>query len=887
MTNFDPTSSNPTQQGTTWTTWTPWTTAWVQAIDFDLWFDDVPTTETPVVSTPKPTISAPTDEIADDDFVIDLNEESTQTSPTPLQNTPVEQPEIVQNSVVQEMSQETNAQIPSQPIQQTIPEEMQNIPQLSQEIAQPTMNIPVEENPSNVSSVSNITPETPIEQQNPVDSTESMEIVVPEIQEPAPENSNPIESSVTEENQDNFVYQEPEHMVPTENNENSTSQNTFSQETIASEEKIGDNFVYQEPVEVEDISSEAINQEESQEPSQEISQNIQQELPQEETIQQTEEIKEENSDSFSIDATQISSEPSTIETDSVEESFTLDPIDLPENTSIDTPQEENEQPNFSTPEETLTPSENISAIDTTNPIDTPTFIDTPTSVESVTPTESTAPMENTLSGETSLPETTITTDLQTNLPETFIDLEPTMEGNNVQEAAPETISTTTSTPQTLETAVPEPQIPPMDQSQISSLLGDDPLGMLNPEPQPAPQVATQVPTQAPQQEIPTMSQVGAPLPWTYVPSMDALNQTVQSLESQRGVQAGFVNQPMNPSVPQTVPQQVDLTALADQAFWAPEVSQPQMVSTTIPQGVPMPQVPQMPQFQEGAPINQVSQVPTTPSLGNGNVVSLDQLGDMSFANPPISQAPATAPTVNATTQPTPAPQGGSKAMLVAFLILLPCVWLVVYFMMPDLFQPLLAKFTTQPSTTITTPLDNTGENLWEWELQGNNEENSEENKKDENSEQTLEETEIHGSAEEQNVNWEEENPLEEWEEDEFTWGYEEIKEISDEFFEFDDEEIDPFIEDEEEEEPTLSDEEKADIKKKLENYKKQGEKRLKTAKKEWDKNVTKYATFIISQSQNLLDDLENDTFDLNKYESSLKIIKSNLKKIDKAINEEA
>ena len=242
MTNFDPTSSNPTQQGTTWTTWTPWTTAWVQAIDFDLWFDDVPTTETPVVSTPKPTISAPTDEIADDDFVIDLNEESTQTSPTPLQNTPVEQPEIVQNSVVQEMSQETNAQIPSQPIQQTIPEEMQNIPQLSQEIAQPTMNIPVEENPSNVSSVSNITPETPIEQQNPVDSTESMEIVVPEIQEPAPENSNPIESSVTEENQDNFVYQEPEHMVPTENNENSTSQNTFSQETIASEEKIGDNL---------------------------------------------------------------------------------------------------------------------------------------------------------------------------------------------------------------------------------------------------------------------------------------------------------------------------------------------------------------------------------------------------------------------------------------------------------------------------------------------------------------------------------------------------------------------------------------------------------------------------------------------------------------------
>ena len=84
----------------------------------------------------------------------------------------------------------------------------------------------------------------------------------------------------------------------------------------------------------------------------------------------------------------------------------------------------------------------------------------------------------------------------------------------------------------------------------------------------------------------------------------------------------------------------------------------------------MPQVPQMPQFQEGAPINQVSQVPTTPSLGNGNVVSLDQLGDMSFANPPISQAPATAPTVNATTQPTPAPQGGSKAMLVAFLILI-------------------------------------------------------------------------------------------------------------------------------------------------------------------------------------------------------------------------
>jgi hypothetical protein len=48
--------------------------------------------------------------------------------------------------------------------------------------------------------------------------------------------------------------------------------------------------------------------------------------------------------------------------------------------------------------------------------------------------------------------------------------------------------------------------------------------------------------------------------------MDALNQTVQSLESQRGVQAGFVNQPMNPSVPQTVPQQVDLTALADQAL---------------------------------------------------------------------------------------------------------------------------------------------------------------------------------------------------------------------------------------------------------------------------------------------------------------------------------
>jgi hypothetical protein len=52
----------------------------------------------------------------------------------------------------------------------------------------------------------------------------------------------------------------------------------------------------------------------------------------------------------------------------------------------------------------------------------------------------------------------------------------------------------------------------MDQSQISSLLGDDPLGMLNPEPQPAPQVATQIPTQAPQQEIPTMSQVGGSLP---------------------------------------------------------------------------------------------------------------------------------------------------------------------------------------------------------------------------------------------------------------------------------------------------------------------------------------------------------------------------------------
>lgn len=350
MTNFDPTSSNPTQQGTTWTTWTPWTTAWVQAIDFDLWFDDVPTTETPVVSTPEPTISAPTDEIADDDFVIDLNEESTQTSPTPLQNTPVEQPEIVQNSVVQEISQETNAQIPTQPIQQTIPEEMQTIPQVSQEIAQPTMNesmnIPVEENSSNVSSVSNITPETPIEQANPVDSTESMEIVVPEIQESAPENSNSIESPIVEENQDNFVYQEPENMVTVENNENSTSQNTFSQETIASEEKIGDDFVYQEPVEVETISSEAISQEEFQEPSQEISQSIQQELPQEETIQPTEEIKEENSDSFSIDATQISSEPSTIETDSVEESFTLDPIDLPENTFIDTPQEGNEQPNF-------------------------------------------------------------------------------------------------------------------------------------------------------------------------------------------------------------------------------------------------------------------------------------------------------------------------------------------------------------------------------------------------------------------------------------------------------------------------------------------------------------------------------------------------------------
>jgi len=35
---------------------------------------------------------------------------------------------MVSNSVVQEISQETNAQIPSQPIQQTIPEEMQNIP---------------------------------------------------------------------------------------------------------------------------------------------------------------------------------------------------------------------------------------------------------------------------------------------------------------------------------------------------------------------------------------------------------------------------------------------------------------------------------------------------------------------------------------------------------------------------------------------------------------------------------------------------------------------------------------------------------------------------------------------------------------------------------------
>ena len=87
-----------------------------------------------------------------------------------------------------------------------------------------------------------------------------------------------------------------------------------------------------------------------------------------------------------------------------------------------------------------------------------------------------------------------------------------MEENIVQEGAPEKFSPATSVSQTLETAVtPEPQIPNMDPTQISSLLGDAPLGMLNSDPQPAPQVATQIPTQAPQQEIPTMSQVGAPL----------------------------------------------------------------------------------------------------------------------------------------------------------------------------------------------------------------------------------------------------------------------------------------------------------------------------------------------------------------------------------------
>jgi hypothetical protein len=85
----------------------------------------------------------------------------------------------------------------------------------------------------------------------------------------------------------------------------------------------------------------------------------------------------------------------------------------------------------------------------------------------------------------------------------------------------------------------------------------------------------------------------------------------------------------------------------------------------------------------------------------------------------------------------------------------------------------------------------------------------------------------------------------------------------------------------------LSPEQKAEIKKILQKYQKQWEQRLKTAKKEDDKTVIKYATFITSQTQNFLDELDkNGTIDMNKYEASLKIIKNYLEKIDKHLNGE-
>ncbi len=447
-------------------------------------------------------------------------------------------------------------------------------------------------------------------------------------------------------------------------------------------------------------------------------------------------------------------------------------------------------------------------------------------------------------------------------------------------------------------------------------------------------------------ETPTNTMFASPEPMqdplqqgTYTPTNEAFTQTVQGLESQQGVGAGFVNQnmlndPLSLETPQ--PAQMDLNQMVTKAstMEIPQNPQPvqmdpfsamqnalsadnqqqnmmnneQGVQMNIPQQIEQPTAPQT-----------VAQ-PTVPQ----NTISLDQIGNLNFWTVPQTNTPVSMPTMPA----QPSSWWSKIGVLLLILLLIPIAWFVFYQMRPDLFASFLEAFQTP-----TQPIENTdvmtGSTLEE--NKGENSIDSDNNlEKEEKSESWNEE---HGSFEEglDNKDTETEDldtktkttkeQIKEIEDD-FFWKDEEdsenekenteeenedkdseetdnkkdkaIKDLfneEDEDEDFDGENSTPFIDDEEDDDEADApsrEEEKAVYEKELKSYLSKAKDFDKIGEEEDDEYITKYTMYIKTKVDALSSKLENEEdFDKEEYDTITKNIKKYLANIQKHINEES
>ena len=355
---------------------------------------------------------------------------------------------------------------------------------------------------------------------------------------------------------------------------------------------------------------------------------------------------------------------------------------------------------------------------------------------------------------------------------------------------------------------------------------------------------------------------------SYQPTPEAFNQTIQNLEIQKGLQPWFIDPNLQSTTPSTPEISPSNNWEISQTTWTMDLSQ--MVNNMSNMDLQNQQIP-----EDSDPFSQMKQaiyeenseqypsnIETSTTNGNqnfGGQISLDQLWNIDFG----------AVTSTPTTPITNTQQKSSKIWLLLAVPCLALVGFVVYKMMPDLFSFI----------NIPTPIEtvDTGANI-SWEL-GENTDNI-----------ISQETGEHGVSNEQDK----QERI-----DDITWNtsQQEIKNVEDDFFsEFEDinsneesqEDIIPFVN---EEENIVDSKERKQIKA---SYQKELNEYLETAanieerNEEIDNYVKKHLAYINKKANWLLAELENDDeeFDVDRYNSTTKIIQEYLVAIQDHLNNE-